>query len=287
MKCNLCPRKCGIDRTKTAGFCGAKSLKVASVMKHFWEEPIISGTKGSGAIFFSHCNMKCSFCQNYQISHEGLGEEITVQKLADIFKKLEAEGVHNINLVTPSHYVNEIIEALSIYKPNIPIVWNSSGYEEVETIYRLKGIVDIFIPDFKYVDSDLSAKLSSAPDYFEKASVAIKAMRDCQPNDVIENGLMKKGIIIRHMILPSFIKDSQRVLEWINENLGNRTYISLMNQYFPCYKATSPIDRKLKPLEYKIVLAKARKLGFTNGFIQDESSASAKFVPKFTNKLDY
>ncbi len=287
MKCYLCPRKCGIERAGAVGFCGAKALKVGCVMKHFWEEPIISGTRGSGAIFFSHCNMKCCFCQNYQISHEGVGEEISVTRLSQIFKKLEEEGAENINLVTGTHYAEEIIAALEIYRPNIPIVWNSSGYEEPETIERLSPYIDIFIPDLKYYDSDISQKYSSAADYFEKASTIVKTMRACQPQDIIENGLMKKGVIIRHMILPTHIENSKKVLSWAAENLGTETYISLMCQYFPCYKADFPIDRPITPLEYKIVLKHAQKLGFKNGFIQEEGSASPKYVPEFKNKLDF
>ena len=275
-----------MDRATSTGFCGAKTLKVGCVMKHFWEEPIISGINGSGAIFFSHCNMKCCFCQNYQISHEGIGEEITVKRLAGIFKKLEEEGAHNINLVTGSHYTEEIIAALKIYRPRIPIVWNSSGYEEVKTIKRLAPYVDIFVPDLKYFGSDIALKYSSAKDYFDKTTAAIKQMRKNQPEDIIENGLMKKGLIIRHMPLPTHVEDSKKVLDWIAENLGNKTFISLMCQYFPCYKSSSPIDRPLLPLEYKIVLSHANKLGFENGFVQEESSASAKYVPDFKNKLD-
>lgn len=287
MKCYLCPRKCGIDRDEAAGFCGAKSLKVGCVMKHFWEEPIISGTKGSGAIFFSHCNMKCCFCQNYRISHEGVGEEISIVRLSQIFKKLEEEGVENINLVTGTHYAEEIIAALKLYRPLVPIVWNSSGYEEPETIARLAPYIDIFVPDLKYCSSDIAQKYSSAADYFEKASTAIKAMRACQPQDVIENGLMKKGLIVRHMILPTHIEDSKKALSWLAENMGTDTYISIMCQYFPCYKADAPIDRTLSPLEYKIVLSHARKLGFKNGFVQETGSASAEYVPEFKNKIDY
>lgn len=281
MKCNLCPRHCGVDRSLKGGFCGAQNLRVAKVMKHFWEEPIISGTNGSGAIFFSHCSLKCCFCQNYEISHLGKGEDISVQKLAEIFKELENSGVHNINLVSPTHYTNEIIEALKIYKPNIPIVWNTNSYEEVETIKKLKDYVDIYLADLKVCSKEISSELLGAPNYFERASQAILEMRKNQPVDVIENGIMKKGIIVRHLVMPTYQDDSLKILDWINENLGNETYISLMSQYTPCYKAKFPIDRKLKPLEYKIVLKKCEKLGFCNGFTQEFSSASTNYIPKF------
>lgn len=281
MKCNICPRKCNVDRSKVCGYCGAKSLKVAKVMLHHWEEPVISGTNGSGAIFFSHCNMKCIFCQNYQISHRGKGKEISINDLVQIFKDLEQKGAHNINLVTPSHYTAEIISALKIYKPCIPVVWNSSGFESAETIAKLKGLVDVYLVDLKYCSPELSAVYSAAPNYFEEATLAIAQMRKNQPIDVIENGLMKKGIIIRHMILPSHVKDSLAVLDWIAENLGTDTFISLMNQYTPCFKACAPVDRKLDPLEYKIVVSHAIKLGFKNGFVQDKESATTQFIPDF------
>lgn len=281
MKCNICPRKCNVDRTSVCGYCGAKSLKVAKVMLHKWEEPIISGTNGSGAIFFSHCNMKCIFCQNYKISHEGRGKTISINELVDIFKSLEAQGAHNINLVTPTHYTDEIIAALKIYKPSIPVVWNSSGYEDEKTIARLAPYVDIYLADLKYFSTSLSQKYSAAPNYFDCATKAILQMRKNQPKDIIENGLMKKGLIIRHMILPTHQKDSISLLDWIKQNLGNETFVSLMNQYTPYYHACAPVDRQLTPLEYKVVVSQARKLGFKNGFIQDRSSASQEFIPDF------
>ncbi len=286
MLCNLCPRKCNTDRSKTGGFCGAKKLKVACVMRHQWEEPIISGKNGSGAIFFSHCSLKCCFCQNYQISHEGLGEEISIKKLTQIFKTLEESGVENINLVTPSHYTNEIIAALKIYRPKIPIVWNSCGFEDEQTIKLVAPYVDIFLPDLKYFSDQLALAYSKAPNYFSIATKAILQMRKNQPIDIIENGVMKKGLIIRHMILPSFASDSLKILQWICDNLGNKTIVSLMSQYFPCYKALPPIDRKLRPIEYKLVVSKAKALGFSNAFVQDFDSASECFVPKFSSKID-
>ena len=198
MKCELCPRKCGINREENAGFCGVKTLKVARVMLHLWEEPIISAGKGSGAIFFSGCNLKFLYCQNFEISHQAKGNEISPKDLAEIFKDLEKQGAANINLVTPTHFADGIVEALEIYRPKIPIVWNTSGYEEVETIKKISKYVDVYLTDLKYFSSELSKNFSNAENYFEKASKAILEMRKAQPKDVVENGVMKKGLIVRH-----------------------------------------------------------------------------------------
>lgn len=287
--CNICPRHCNIDREKTYGFCkSGKKAKIVKVMKHFWEEPIISGTdttpkKGSGTIFFSGCNLKCVYCQNYEISHGDLGKEYSPNELVELFKKIEKSGATNINLVTPTHFSNEILTALKIYKPNIPVVWNTNGYESVETIKQLKGYVDIFLTDLKYFSSELSKKYSHCEDYFEKTSKAILEMRKICPQDIIKNGLMQSGIIIRHLILPNNFKDSYKILEWIKENLGAETYISVMGQYVPCDKAKDypEIDRKLKPLEYNLVLHKFEELDFQNGFSQDLKSATTDFIPDF------
>ena len=283
MKCELCPRKCGVNREENAGFCGVKTLKVARVMLHMWEEPIISVGKGSGAIFFSGCNLKCLYCQNFEISHQAKGNEISPKDLAEIFKDLERRGAANINLVTPTHFAYEIVEALEIYRPKIPIVWNTSGYEEVETIKKISKYVDVYLTDLKYFSSELSKNFSNAENYFEKASKAILEMRKAQPKDVVENRIMKKGLIVRHLVLPGCVKDSIKVLDWIKENLGSETYLSLMNQYTPCYKASENelLKRKIKPLEYKVAQAHALKLGFENGFFQEPQSASKKYIPKF------
>ena len=259
-------------------------------MLHYFEEPIISGedtpdskAHGSGAVFFSNCTLKCVYCQNSEISAGGMGKEISVQKLADIFKELESAGANNINLVSPTHYTKQIIEALNIYRPNIPIVWNTSGYEKAETIKLLEGYVDIFLTDFKYISSELSAKLSLAPNYFDECSNATLEMRKQQPLDIIENGIMKNGVIIRHLVLPGQTADSQKVIDWVNDNLGNKTYFSLMSQYVPMAKALSipEINRKIMPLEYKILTNKLNKHGFENAFIQEFSSAESAYTPDF------
>lgn len=290
MICNNCPRSCNIGGGQT-GFCNASKLKVSMVMRHKWEEPIISGENGSGCIFFSSCNLKCCFCQNSEISFTSTGKEITVNELVDIFKLLEKSDVHNINLVSPTHFSDKIIKALKIYKPSIPIVWNSNGYENPKTIELLKDLVDVYLVDFKYFDNKLATKYSNANNYFEKASACILQMRKNQPQDIIENGLMKKGLIIRHLILPSHIEDSKNILNWIFTNLGTKTYISLMSQYLPLFNANKyeEINRTLKPIEYKIVLNHLEKLGFTNGFSQEPSSADKSFIPPFiqNNEITY
>jgi len=284
--CNVCPRNCNVDRLNTKGYCKAQTLKIAKVMKHFWEEPIISGNSGSGAIFFSHCNLKCIYCQNSVISHEGAGKEVTVEQLSNVFKQLEKGGVHNINLVTPTHYVKEIQKALKLYKPNIPVVYNTSGYEKVETIKKIKNDVDIYLCDFKYFDNELGKEYSHASNYFEAVTNALIEMRKNQPQDIIENGIMKKGLIVRHLILPSHSSDSIKILNWIKEHLGKDTIISLMSQYTPYYKALEhPIlKNKLKPLEYKRVIQHFLNLGFTNGFSQEKESATCDYIPAFLEK---
>lgn len=287
MKCNICPRHCNIDRTIVSGFCGETDrIKISKVMLHHYEEPIISGGEsgiGSGAIFFAGCNLRCCYCQNYIISHEGKGEYYSINDLVEIVKDLERRGAYNINLVTPTHYTNEIIEALKIYKPKIPIVWNSSGYESADTIRRLRDYVDIYLVDIKYSSNDLAMRYSHASDYVEVNQAAIRAMRDNQPVDVIENGLMKRGIIVRHLVLPSHTSDSIKCLDYICDTLGNDTIMSIMSQYEPLYNASTypEINRKITPIEYKRVVAHAISRGMTNAYTQDLSSANLIYIPDF------
>ncbi len=287
MKCNVCPRMCNIDRVKNSGFCGESDrVRISKVMLHHYEEPIISGEEtdvGSGAIFFTGCNLKCVFCQNEPISHRGKGEEVSIGGLIEIMKDLESKGAWNINLVTPTHFSSQIIEALKIYKPNIPIVWNSSGYELAETIEQLKDLVDIYLVDLKYMDNTLATRYSKAQNYVENVTKAIKIMKRNQPKDIIENGRMKKGVIIRHLILPSHTKDSIRCLDFIMDNLGRESIVSLMSQYEPRYNAIDypEINRKITPLEYKRVMAYAQALNMPNVYIQDLSSADSKYTPDF------
>ncbi len=287
MNCNICPRKCEINRRTSKGFCGqSEKIRVSKVMLHHYEEPLISGdenSKGSGAIFFTGCNLKCCFCQNFPISHNNQGKNISTKKLAHIFKKLERKGAHNINLVTPSHFSEQIIDAFKIYKPQIPIVWNSNGYETKETIEKLKDLVDVYLVDLKYMDNNLSKKYSKAPNYVEYATEAIKQMKKNQPKDIIINGLMKKGLIIRHLILPTHTSDSIRCLDFICENIGSDSIVSIMSQYEPRYNAVmfKELNRKITPLEYKRVVNHALKLNMTNCFTQDLTSADSKYTPKF------
>lgn len=282
MICDICPRKCNIDRSKAVGFCGmTNTVKLAKADVFMWEEPCISGTNGSGAVFFSGCNLRCCFCQNFQISNQNFGKEISTKRLAQIFKELAEKNVHNINLVSPSHFVNQIIEALKIYKPNIPIVYNSNGYESVETIKKLKNYVDIYLVDLKFCSSELSQRYCKANNYFEVATSAIKEMISQKPKVIVQNGIMKQGVIIRHLVMPNQTADSLKILQWIADNAKENCLVSLMCQYTPYFNAKNypEINRKLKPIEYKIVLTRANELGLTNGYAQDMSSATEDFIP--------
>ena len=287
MKCNLCPRKCNIDRSINKGFCSCtEDVYIAKYMLHPWEEPLIcNSTQKSGAIFFSGCNLKCIYCQNYEISNSLVGKQYSIQDLVNLFKTLEDMNALNINLVTPTHYQNQIIDALKIYKPKIPVIWNSSGYESAEEIKKLKDYIDIYLVDLKYMDNNLALQLSNAKDYPEKATKTILQMKENQPVDKIENGIMKKGVIIRHLVLPNQIENTFNCLDWIKQNLGEKQYISLMSQYTPCYKALDipALNRKLHPIEYKRVLNYANKLNFKNGFYQELDSASTSYIPDFKN----
>lgn len=280
--CDLCPRHCKVNRDKQYGFCGtSEKIKLAKADLFLWEEPVISGTQGSGAVFFCGCNLKCCFCQNYQISSEKQGKEISVQRLAQIFAELEQKGAHNINLVSGSHYAKQIIEALNIYKPQIPVVYNSNGYESLETLESLKNYVDIYLVDLKFASSDLSQKYCKAKDYFSVATSAIKKMLEYQPCVELKSNVMQKGVIIRHMVMPNCVNDSKVVLDWIATNAKTNSLVSLMCQYTPYFMASKhpEINRTITPLEYKIVLNYANKLGIENGFSQDMQSASKSYIP--------
>lgn len=284
MICQICPRRCNIDRAIKVGTCGVGELpRVAKAYLHKWEEPIISGKNGSGTVFFSGCNLKCVYCQNYKISHNTYGKYITYEQLAGIFKDLEHAGASNINLVSPSHYVNAIKKALDIYRPNIPIVYNSSGYDSLEALEILKDYIDIYLVDFKYYDSSLAAKLSKAPNYPEVAKSAILKMREYVSTEVFDDdGMMKKGVVIRHLVLPNHTDDSIKILEWIKENISN-PFVSLMSQYTPMHNAKmfEDINRPLKPLEYKVVEQAMVNMGLTTGFAQELSSANDCYTPVF------
>ena len=284
MICNLCPRKCNACRTEHQGngFCGAGTLPVvARVAPHFGEEPCISGTKGSGTVFFSGCTLKCVYCQNYEISDGHKGRAVTPKELADCYKRLEEQGVHNINLVTADHYVTAVAESLDIYKPSVPVVYNCSGYTSPKTLSILDGLVDIYLPDFKYSDDALAIKYSSAPNYVNTASAAIKEMIFQVGTPVIdEDGMMKKGVIVRHLILPSHTKNSLGVLDIIKRSYDKQVLVSLMCQYVPVNKAHDfpKINRTITRREYDKVKSELYALGL-DGFTQDLTSASTDFIP--------
>lgn len=286
--CNLCPRKCGINRDVQTGFCKCSSVvKIARAALHFWEEPCISGTNGSGTVFFSGCTLKCCFCQNMKISNECFGKEISVNRLSEIFLELQEKGAHNINLVTASQYLLQVIEALDMIKTklHIPVVYNCGGYESIEAIKLLNGYVDIFLPDLKYFSSELSQKYSKAEDYFEIASAAIKQMIEQTGNPRFDdNSMMLKGVIIRHMVLPGARKDSIKLLNWMNENLPKGKYLlSLMSQYTPYTQNDKykELNRRITTFEYESVVDEALKLGLTDGYMQEKSSAKEEYTPPF------
>ena len=290
MNCSICPRKCNINRSISSGFClSPNHLVVSKVMLHHFEEPILTAEneKGSGAIFFSGCDMRCVYCQNYEISHKIVGEKVSVEKLVEIFKSLEKAGAGNIDLVSPTHYSNLIIQALKIYKPSVPVVWNSNGYESCETLKQLKGLVDIYLVDFKYANNQSAIKYSKTPNYVETAKNALKEMKNQQKTNIFKNGKLVKGIIVRHLVLPNLAKDSTIVLDIIHNILGKNAIVSIMSQYVPMFEATKlkEINRKITKLEYKLVVNHALKLGLNNSFIQDLDSSCVSYTPDFKNNV--
>ena len=288
MICNLCPRKCGAVRTAHSGngFCKMGELPVvARVAPHYGEEPCISGTKGSGTVFFSGCTMRCVYCQNYEISNEDSGRTITPERLAECYKELEDKGVHNINLVTADHFANAVVKSLESYKPRIPIVYNCSGYTSPKTLSMLDGLVDIYLPDFKYADDFLAVKYSSAPNYVNTAVAAIHEMTfQVGLPQFDDDGIMKKGVIVRHLILPAHTKNSLEVLDIIKRRFGNQVLLSLMCQYIPMGKVSdrefSRINRKITRREYDKVKLEMMRLGI-DGFTQELSSADESYVPEW------
>jgi len=288
-QCRVCPRNCGIDRTKgKTGFCRAPYLpKAAVVSRHDWEEPPISGSKGSGTVFFSHCNLGCVFCQNHDISQNGHGQEISVERLAEIFLEQQERGFHNVNLVSAVQFIPQTAKALEIAKKNglsIPVVYNSNGYESIEGLKLLEGLVDVYLPDFKYWNDDLGMEYSNCPHYRETAAAAILEMKRQVGKDVLDKaGMMQKGIILRHLVLPGQYKDSMKILDWIRDNLDEETYVSLMSQYTPMHKAKEikALSRKLTTFEYDKVVDHFFEIGLKNGFMQKRSSATSEYTPTF------
>ena len=285
MICNICPRKCGVDRSHEKGLCGVPDeFFLARASKHFWEEPPISGTEGSGTVFFSGCNLGCVFCQNYEISHRCKGKQVSDERLCEIFDSLIASGVHNINLVNPTHYALRLKKVLENYKSRVPVVYNSSGYERVSTLKALEGLIDIYLPDLKYIREDRAEKYSSAPDYFLYASRALVEMKRQCPENLYDNeGIMQKGLIVRHLILPQNTNQSIDILSWIKNNLGEDTSVSLMSQYTPYGEAEryKELLRKITPREYEKVILAAENMGFKNIFLQEYESSDEKFIPDF------
>jgi putative pyruvate formate lyase activating enzyme len=289
MNCTICPRRCGADRANKPGLCGVgENLRVARAALHHWEEPCISGTGGSGTVFFSGCPLKCCFCQNHDISASAWGKDISTERLSEIFLELQAQGAHNINLVNPTHFAQPIAVSLKLAKVNglvLPVVWNSGGYDSAEGLALMEGLVDIYMPDIKYMDSDRSLRYSGAGDYFAVASKAvIKMYRQAGPAVFGSDGIMKKGLIIRHLVLPGGTADSIAILGWIAANLGvSDIVLSLMSQYIPCHESNKypEINRRLTSLEYNRVLDQFHKLGFAHGYCQQRSSAKEEYVPAF------
>ena len=310
-ECRLCPRNCGVDRTARSGFCEMTSeLRISRVGLHMWEEPCISGTTGSGTIFFTGCSLGCVFCQNHEISrrktlpssvpdasatntdevassdpYERSGRVYSIEEFANAMLDLQAQGANNINFVTGTHFVPHIIEGVRLAREkglSIPTLFNCGGYESAETIRSLEGTIDIYLPDMKYFSEKISAKYSHAPDYFERAKKAIAEMvRQCPEQVFDENGLMKKGVIVRHLMLPGLLFDSKHVLDYLCETYGNRITISLMNQYTPMPGVPEELSRPLPPEHYRAMVDHLSLLGQENAFIQEGGTVSESFIPDF------
>lgn len=292
-KCNQCPRQCNIDRNESVGFCQApEKIVIGKAYLHMWEEPCISGNRGSGTVFFSGCSLGCVFCQNHAIAKGGVGKAVSKEQLVEVFLKLQEQGANNINLVTPSHYARQLVPVLEKSKAqglHIPILYNTGGYDCVETLKMLEGLVDIYMPDFKYIDSGLSEKYSHAKNYYKVASLALEEMVRQQPECVFikvpleEELMMKKGVLVRHLILPGCIKDSKAVLKELYDKYHNRIYFSIMNQYTPLEQVRKfpELNRKVTRREYDSVIDYAISLGIENAYIQEGACAKESFIPDF------
>lgn len=286
--CFLCPRECGVDREKGyIGYCGmTNKLKIARASLHMWEEPCISGQKGSGTIFFSGCSLRCVFCQNRDIAIGNKGINVSIGQLAELFLVLQDNGATNINLVTPTHYILQIVEAINMAKNQglkLPIVYNTSGYEKVENIKRLDGLIDIYLPDFKYKDNTIALKYSNVVDYFSVADKALQEM--CKQISSVEfkNDIMFRGVIVRHMVMPGYTSDSKAIIKHLHDKYGDSIFISIMNQYTPMEKMDKypEINRKITKREYEKVIEYAIDLGIKNAFVQEGNTASESFIPDF------
>ena len=284
MICTLCPRRCGAERTpeRGNGFCRMPAtLRVARAGLHHWEEPPISGTRGSGTVFFSGCTLRCVFCQNHDISTGGFGKEVSVERLREIFRELIDQGAHNINLVTPSHFTPQILEALDAHL-GVPVVWNCGGYESIDTLQMLEGTVDVYLPDLKYADGRLAAELSAASDYFEVATAAICEMFRQVGPVVMEDGLIKRGVIIRHLMLPGKLPNTKACIDWVARTFRpGDVLFSLMSQYTPQPGAEGYLARTVRKAEYRAAAEYMQSCGITNGFLQEDSSAKPEYTPPF------
>lgn len=287
--CRLCPHSCGVNRLEgELGFCRAgREVRIAKVCLHEWEEPCISGSRGSGTVFFSNCNLRCVFCQNHRISEESYGKDVSIERLAEIFLEQEARGAHNINLVTPTHYVPQIIEAVRLAKQKgltLPILYNTNSYENVETIRSLEGIVDVYLADLKYFSGSYAVKYSAAEDYFQHASEAIDEMFRQVGEPVFDSGsVMQRGLIIRHLMLPGLLFDTKKIMDYILDTYGDSVYVSIMNQYTPMHRAVQfpEINKKLNKRHYESVIQYCLDSGMHNAFIQDPGTATEDYVPDF------
>lgn len=289
--CQLCPRLCGADRAVRPGFCGAgMRARVALVSLHPWEEPCLVGDNGAGTVFFSFCNLRCCYCQNHEISHRGKGIEVSDERLAAIFLEQQARGAATLDLVTPTHYVPQIVHALDLARVrgfSLPVVYNSSGYESVATLEALRGYVDVYLPDLKYASEASAREYSAAPDYFPVAQAALRAMvAQVGPVQFAADGSLRRGVLVRHMVLPGHRHESMQLLDWLWQEFGTQIQISLMNQYTPMYQAGEhkPLDRRLTTFEYESVVAHAQALGITRCYVQERRAASEEYVPHFDGR---
>ena len=289
MLCTLCPRSCGADRALSSGFCGlGEDMLIGRIAPHLWEEPPVSGRNGTGAVFFSGCTLRCVYCQNGEISHRNAGRVFSPRALSDAMKRLTDLGVHTISLITGTPFVPRILETLQIWRPPVPLVWNTSGYETVQTLRMLDGVIDVYLPDLKHFSSRTGRLCAGAPDYFEAASAAVREMcRQTGPARYDQNGIMQRGVLIRHLILPGLTSESMKLLTWIHDNLPPDTPVSLMRQYVPCNGVSIPgLDRRVTEKEYRRVLDHMLALGLT-GFLQEPDSADKDFIPLFNQDQSF
>lgn len=283
MKCNLCPNACSVDKNINKGACGTDNkIRIAKFYLHPYEEPVISGKNGSGTIFFCGCSLKCVFCQNFELSRNERGKEISISDLVEIFKKLEDEGAHNINLVNPTHYSDQILKALKIYRPKIPIVYNTHGYEKIEIINAMNEFVDVYLPDLKYFSPTISKRYTGKLDYFEHASKAIEFMIESKPIVMGKDNLIKQGVIVRHLVLPQCTSDSKKIIQWFAD-FKDKAFINIMSQYTPFGDISSfpELQRKITRREYESVMNFALSLNIDNMYYQKFESADEKYIPKW------